>query len=42
MNSAKHEVGSAHGVRGSYSWRDEAGYHTVNYVADEDGFRIVK
>ena len=43
MNSAKHEVGSVHGgVRGSYSWRDEAGYHTVNYVADENGYRIVK
>ena len=43
MNSAKHEVGSVHGgVRGSYSWRDEAGYHTVNYVADQNGFRIVE
>jgi hypothetical protein len=43
VNSAKHEVGSAHGgVMGSYSWRDEAGYHTVNYVADENGYRVVE
>ena len=43
VNSAKHEVGSVHGgVRGSYSWRDEAGYHTVHYVADENGYRIVE
>ena len=43
LNSAKHEVGVAGGgVRGSYSWRDDAGYHTVHYVADKDGYRIVK
>jgi len=43
VNSAKHEVGSADGgVRGSYSWWDEAGHHTVHYVADQEGFRIIK
>merc|ERR1712173_219882 len=43
LNSAKHEVGVVGGgVRGSYSWRDEAGYHTVHYLADENGYRIVK
>ena len=43
LNSAKHEVGVAGGgVRGSYSWRDDAGYHTVHYIADQDGYRIVK
>ena len=29
------------GVRGSYSWWDEAGHHTVNYVADQHGFRVL-
>merc|ERR1712127_459240 len=28
------------GVAGSYSFRDEAGYHTVSYVADSLGYRI--
>ena len=42
VNSAKHEAGLAgHSVRGSYSWVDEAGFHEVHYVADENGFRIV-
>ena len=43
VNSAKHEVGlGGHSVRGSYSWVDEAGYHSVHYVADDDGFRIIQ
>ena len=38
--SAKHEVGTVGGgVRGSYSWRDQAGTHTVTYIADQHGFR---
>merc|ERR1711997_1136951 len=40
-NSAKHEVRDQTGVRGTYSWRDEAGHHTVHYVADHRGFRII-
>ena len=42
MNSAKHEVGDMEGVRGSYSWVDEAGYHSVSYIADQDGFRLIQ
>jgi len=42
VNSAKQERGNIHGgVEGSYSYVDEAGVHTVNYVADDLGFRIV-
>ena len=41
VNSAKHEVRDELGVRGSYSWWDEAGHHTVNYVADQHGFRVL-
>jgi len=41
-NSAKHETTSADGfVRGTYSYLDEAGHHTINYVADDWGFRLV-
>merc|ERR1711971_265827 len=40
-NSAKHEVRDQSGVRGTYSWRDQAGHHTVHYVADHRGFRII-
>merc|ERR1712059_211820 len=29
------------GVEGSYSYTDEAGVHTVNYIADDYGFRVV-
>ena len=42
VNSAKQERGNIHGgVESSYSYVDEAGVHTVNYVADDLGFRIV-
>merc|ERR1712172_162156 len=42
VNSAKQERGNIYGgVEGSYSYVDEAGVHTVNYVADDLGFRIV-
>merc|ERR1712209_201982 len=40
INSAKQESGNAlGGVTGSYTYADEAGVHTVNYVADALGFR---
>merc|ERR1739838_475766 len=40
INSAKQEQGNAYGgVTGSYTYADEAGVHTVNYVADDLGFR---
>jgi hypothetical protein len=42
INSAKHEQGNAAGaVAGTYSYNDEAGTHTVSYVADDFGFRLV-
>ena len=31
---------AAGGVTGSYTYVDEAGPHTVNYVADDFGFRV--
>merc|ERR1711971_79150 len=38
INSAKQETGNAYGgVTGSYTYTDEAGVHTVNYVADHLG-----
>merc|ERR1711892_77634 len=41
INSAKQEQGNAYGgVTGSYPYADEAGVHTVNYVADDLGFRV--
>merc|ERR1712233_35609 len=41
INSAKQESGNAYGgVTGSYTYADEAGVHTVNYVADALGFRV--
>merc|ERR1712122_323389 len=41
INSAKQEQGNAYGgVTGSYTYADEAGAHTVNYVADDFGFRV--
>merc|ERR1712121_400383 len=41
INSAKQESGNAYGgVTGSYTYDDEAGVHTVNYVADALGFRV--
>merc|ERR1712083_650098 len=37
----KQEQGNAlGGVTGSYTYADEAGVHTVNYVADDFGFRV--
>merc|ERR1712127_582646 len=41
INSARQEQGNAAGVAGSYSFNDEAGLHTVNYVADGLGFRVL-
>merc|ERR1711887_183583 len=41
INSAKQEQGNTYGgVTGSYTYADEAGVHTVNYVADDSGFRV--
>merc|ERR1712088_793956 len=41
INSANQEQGNAlGGVTGSYTYADEAGVHTVNYVADDFGFRV--
>merc|ERR1712203_805640 len=41
INSAKQEQGNTlGGVTGSYTYADEAGVHTVNYVADDFGFRV--
>merc|ERR1712156_676463 len=41
INSAKHEVGNAHGVQGTYSYVDANGIvQTTNYIADDLGFRI--
>merc|ERR1712083_1189774 len=41
INSAKQEQGNAlGGVTGSYTYANEAGVHTVNYVADDFGFRV--
>merc|ERR1712055_292197 len=41
INSAKQEQGNAYGgVTGSYTYADEAGVHTVNYVADDFGLRV--
>merc|ERR1711973_625087 len=41
INSAKQESGNAlGGVTGSYTYADEAGVHTVNYVTDALGFRV--
>merc|ERR1712055_87453 len=41
INSAKQEQGNAYGgVTGSYTYADEAGVHTVNYVADDFVFRV--
>merc|ERR1712018_544884 len=41
INSAKQEQGNTYGgVTGSYTYADEAGVHTVNYVADDFGFSV--
>merc|ERR1711962_1424247 len=41
INSAKHEVGNAHGVQGTYSYVDANGIvQTTNYIADDLGFRV--
>merc|ERR1712002_1170560 len=42
INSAKQERGNTYGgVEGSYTYVDEAGVHTVSYIADDLGFRVV-
>merc|ERR1711962_1978318 len=42
VNSAKQERSNTYGgVEVSYTYVDEAGVHTVNYVADDLGFRVV-
>merc|ERR1712156_415854 len=41
INSAKHEIGNAHGVQGTYSYVDANGIvQTTNYIADDLGFRV--
>merc|ERR1712105_496918 len=42
INNAAQQSGNAYGgVQGSYSFRDKAGFHTVNYVADDLGYRVL-
>jgi len=43
INSAHEQQGTAfgQGVTGTYSFVDEAGPHSVSYVADDLGFRVV-
>ena len=43
INNAHQQQGTAFGkgVTGSYSFRDQAGVHTVNYVADDFGYRVI-
>ena len=43
INNAHQQQGTAFGkgVTGSYSFRDQAGVHTVNYVADDFGYRVL-
>jgi len=40
INSARQEQGNDAGVTGSYSYVDEAGSHTVSYIADALGYRV--
>merc|ERR1712215_36218 len=42
INNAAEVHGTAYGngVTGSYSFRDEAGIHTVSYIADDLGYRV--
>merc|ERR1712112_787294 len=41
INNAAQQTGNAlTGVQGSYSFRDEAGLHTISYVADALGYRV--
>merc|ERR1712105_538678 len=41
INNAAQQTGNAAGgVAGSYTFRDEAGVHTVSYVADDFGYRV--
>merc|ERR1712002_851584 len=41
INNAAQQSGNAlTGVQGSYSFRDEAGLHTISYVADALGYRV--
>merc|ERR1711890_216779 len=43
INSAAEQRGTANGngVPGSYSYVDEAGHHSVSYVADDFGYRVI-
>merc|ERR1712080_458386 len=41
INNAAQQTGNAlTGVQGSYSFVDEAGHHTVSYIADALGYRV--
>merc|ERR1712240_18539 len=41
IHTAAQQSGNAlTGVQGSYSFRDEAGLHTISYVADALGYRV--
>merc|ERR1711970_211444 len=43
INNAAEQRGTANGngVTGSYSYVDEAGHHSVSYVADDFGYRVI-
>merc|ERR1711872_763922 len=43
INNAAEQLGTANGngVTGSYSYVDEAGHHSVSYVADDFGYRVI-
>merc|ERR1711908_225641 len=43
INNAAEQRGTANGngVIGSYSYVDEAGHHSVSYVADDFGYRVI-
>merc|ERR1711931_106525 len=43
INNAAEQRGTANGngVTGSYSYVDEAGHHSVSYIADDFGYRVI-
>merc|ERR1711962_1946093 len=43
INNAAEQRGTANGngVTGSYSYVDEAGHHSVSYIADDLGYRVI-
>merc|ERR1712080_793507 len=41
INNAAEQRGTANGDTGSYSYVDEAGHHSVSYVAGDFGYRVI-